>query len=434
MSRTGNLPSGSVLASSPSARRRLAPPGVLAVLGFLTALVVAPSARSTEWSVIPSISVQELYNDNILLTPVRGPAVTGTILTPSLGLTAQQEAWNLTGTAKWQNSRYSGQSGLNTNDQYLNLQSNYQTQRNAWGLTGTYAKESILTSTAFVADVGLVHVQTQRITRTISPTWTWTMSPNMNLQLGYQYNGVSYQEGTRVGLFNYSQNAVDVTLSDQISARNQVFGSTSYSYFKVPVLDLAGTNEKSNTSTALIGLTRQFSSTFSGTLSAGEQYTHSSETQCNPFILQLFGQCSATTAFSKNTGAVYNASLQKQFERSTVNLTVGRSVSPSGAGTQVLIDSGSLGANWQFSQRLLGLASADAYRIRAVGTSVTELNRNYYSASAELRWEWTRNLKVSGLYEYIWVKYVSGSGVLPAKSNSVYMTLKYSWPNLAVSR
>ena len=436
MIRTGNPllpPLSSALTRTPSALRRLIPPGLLAVLGFLAALVAASPARSTEWSITPSVSLQELYNNNILLTPTPGPAVTGTVLTPSLGLTAQQQTWNLTGTAQWQNSRYSGQSGLNTNDQYLNLLSNYQTQRNTWGLTGTYAKESILTSTAFVADVGLVHVQTQRISRTISPTWTWTISPTLNLQLGYQYNGVTYNEGAQAGLFNYSQHAANVTLSDQISTRNQIFGSAGYSYFQVPVLQFVGTDEKSNTSTAVLGLSHQFSRTFTGNLSVGAQYTRSSENQCNPIILAFFGQCYATRAFSKNSGAIYNANLQKQFERSSVTLALGRSISPSGAGTQVLIDSGSLSANWQFSERLLGMASADAYRIRAVGTSVTELNRNYYSTSAELRWKWTRNLKVSALYEYIWVKYASG-GALPARSNSVYLTLKYSWPYLTVSR
>ncbi len=378
----------------------------------------------------PSVSLEELYNSNILLTPNPGPGVAGTVLTPALSLSAQREAWNVTGSAQYQSSHYSGQSGLNSNDQYLNLQSNYQTELNTLGLNGTYAKESILTSTAFVPDIGLVHVQTQRITRTLSPTWTWTINPNASLQLGYQYNGVSYTEGAQVGLYNYRQHSVNLTLSDQISERNQISGAVGYSYFQVPTLNVEGTDEKSNTSTVMIGLSHQFSETLSGNLSLGAQNTRSAETQC---VFVEFGVCYGGTFFSKNTGAIYNASLKKQFKTNTVNINLGRSVSPSGAGTQVLIDSATLGDNWQISQRWLGLASTNAYLIRAVGTNLTELNRDYFSASAELRWLWTRNLKISGSYDYIWVKYVSG-GALPAKSNSVYLTLNYSWPNLTASR
>ncbi len=417
---------------------RLIPPALLPILGFVAALVAAPAARSTEWSITPAVSLQELYNDNILLTPVPGPAVTGTILSPSVDVSAQQEAWNLSGTAQWQSTRYGGHSDLNTNNQYLNLQSNYQTLRSTWALTGTYAKESVLTGTSYVADVGLVHTQVERITRTLSPTWTWIVTPNVNLQLSYQYDGAGYLKAATAGLFNYSQNAVNVQLSDQVTPRNQIIGSVGYSYFKVPVLQFAQEYDKSNTSTAMIGLNHQFSNTLTGSLSVGAQGTRSAERQCNPFILAYFGQCYAETAFSKNSGTIYNATLTKQFERNTVNLAFGRSISPSGAGTQVLIDSSTLGDNWQISPRLLGLASVNAYRIRAVGTSVTELNRDYYGASTELRWEWTRNLKVSAQYQYIWVKYDSGgpgsNNMIPAKSSSVYLTLKYSWPYLTLSR
>ncbi len=381
----------------------------------------------------PSVSLQELYNDNFLLTSGPEPAVTGTVITPGIDLSAKQDAWSLDGTAKWQNSHYSGQSGLDTNDQYLNLLSNYNTPRNTWGLTGTYAKESILTSTTAAADIGLAHTQIQRITRSIDPTWTWTMDEKTQLQVSYQYNGVTYSEGSAAGLYNYNQNVGGVTLSNQISARTQIFGVLQYSRFYVPVLQIPGTTETSDTSTAEIGVSHNFSSTFTGSLAAGEQYTRTSETQCDPFFLSLFGQCFVTPSSSKDTGAIYSASLQKQFERSTVNLTLSRNVSPSGAGTQVLIDSGSLSDNWQISPRLLGLISANVYTFRAVGTSVTELNRNYYSPAVELRWLWTQNLKISALYQYIWEKDIVAGG-LPAHSNSIYLTLNYSWPYLSVSR
>ncbi|MHB8453974.1 MAG: hypothetical protein ACYDDO_04590 [Acidiferrobacterales bacterium] len=375
----------------------------------------------------------ELYNDNIRLTTTAEPAVTGTVTTPSVNLSARQEAWDLTGMAQWRNSRYSGQNGLDSNDQYLNLLSDYKTERSTWQLAGTYAKESALTGQTNVPDVGLVQTQTPQYTRSIAPTWTWMATETTQLQLAYQRSQVSYDNGAAVGLFNYSQDSTNLTLSNQFSERNQIFMVLGYSDFHVPVQQFPGVGTTSKTSSEQIGLTHNFSETLTGSLAGGKRKTRTSGTQCDPGVLQVFGQCYVESAFSEGSGSVYNASLQKQFQSSSVNLSFGRSIDPSGSGTQVQTDSTTLSINWQLAERLNAAFTANAYGIRALSGNTSAVDRNYYTAGPSLRWLWTTELTLDASYQYVRQKYASANA-LPEVSNAVYVTLTYTWPKLAISR
>ncbi len=405
----------------------------LIIACFLAASVVSPAAIATEWSITPSVNLQELYYDNILMLPTPQPSVTGTVLTPRLDLTARQEDWDLTGFARWRNSRFTGQNGIDTNDQYLNLASDYKTERNTWQIGGNYAKESLLTGSQNVADIGLVHTQTQSITRSIAPTWIWTANESTQVQLAYQRSIVTYGNGTAVGLFNYNQDSTTLTVSNQINERTQVFAILSYSTFRVPVMQVSGTEMTSKTSSAQLGVTRKFSATLTGSLAVGGQHTRTSGIQCNSFIFQLSGQCYPEASSSKDSGSVYNASVQKQFERSNVSLTLGRAVAPSGEGAQVRSDSAVLSASWQFSERLLGTISANSYRIRALSANAAGFDRNYYSGGPGLRWQWTENLTANAVYQRLWQR-GTGAGAPSASSNEIYLTLNYAWPAFSLSR
>ncbi len=392
------------------------------------------STKAAEWSATPSISLQELYNDNFLLTTTPEPAVTGTVITPRVDLTAQQENWNLTGTTQWTNSRYSGQSGLDTNGQYLYLNSSFKTQRSTWQLAGTYANESVLTGTQNVSDIGLVHTQMQRITRNIGPTWTWAISDTSQVQVAYQRSDVSYgSSGAAAQLYDYTQDSSSLTLARNLSERTQIFGVVNYTDFHVPVMQISGTNVTSKTTSGELGVSENFTERLTGSLYAGAQNTRTSGTQCDPIILSLFGQCFLEPTFTKDSGSVYNASLQEQFETGNMSLVLSRAVAPSGAGTQVQTDTDTFSVNTQLSERLGGAVYFNYYRIHGIGQSLSGVDRNLYSGGPSLRWRWTENLTATAAYQYMWQKDTDPNSQ-SAASNAVFLSLSYAWPAFAISR
>ncbi|MHB8258535.1 MAG: hypothetical protein ACYDE0_15150, partial [Acidiferrobacterales bacterium] len=153
---------------------------------------------------------------------------------------------------------------------------------------------------------------------------------------------------------------------------------------------------------------------------------------------QFFGIATCTqtanTVYSEtSSGYLYNAGLTKQFELTQVALSVGRQVSPSGIGAQVLTDSATLGITRTLSARLNANLSVDDYRVRAIGSNVLPLtDRNYIQASTSLNWQWTRQFTVQSGYRYIGFKFPGTAD--KAYDNTVYVDLAYAWNGYSVSR
>ncbi len=417
------------------------------------------------------MSLNLQHDTNLLLTSGPHQGVTGLTLAPHIDLAAQQENWDVTGSAEVRGHRYWGGSGLNGNDQVYNFASLYRTQRSTWQLGGGYAKESVTASSTFSPDVGLVSTQTQRTTRSTNPSWTWQMTERTQLELSYQSSLVSYQKSVfNTGLVDYDSRDGAATLLYQWSPQDQLTAQFDRSYFKVPqtglsqlgqpafAIDVGGSltlqpnpQEQSNTSTTdsfVLGWSHSFSQTLSANLAVGTRNTDSRTvvqtcTASTPptFILvngQIFGiatciQTANATYSQTSSGYLYNAGLSKQFELTQVTLSIGRQVSPSGIGTQVLTDSATLGVNRKLSARLNASLAVAGYRVRAIGSNAPPLtDRNYVQASANLTWQWTRQFTIQGGYRYIGLKFPGSTD--KAYDNAVYVNLAYAWNGFSISR
>jgi len=433
-------------------------------------LLVPGLSAATEWTAKPSVSLRLQHDTNLLLTSGPHKGVTGLTVAPHLDLGAQQENWDITGSAELRGHRYWGQSGLNGNDQVYNLSSLYRTQRSTWQLGGGYAKESVTARSTFSPDVGLVSTQTQRLTRTVNPSWTWQMTERTQLKLGYQSSLVSYESTLNANLVNYDSRDGNATLLYQWSPQDQLTAQIDRSYFKVPQTGLSqlgqpayametggqfsllpNPRELSNTSTTdslVLGWSHSFSQTLSANVAIGTRSTDSASViqTCTgstpPTIYSINGQfvgigtCTQTanTAYSEtSSGYLYNAGLTKQFELTQVALSVGRQVSPSGIGAQVLTDSATLGITRTLSARLQANLSVADYRVRTIGSSALPLSdRDYVQASTGLTWQWTRQFTVQGGYRYLGLKFPGTTD--KAYDNAVYVDLAYAWNGYSISR
>jgi len=372
--------------------------------------------------------MREEYNDNILLTTLPHNAVWGSILTPSLTLSRSSEVSQTSASARLNFNRYAGESGLDRNDQYFALSSNLKTERNIWAGNASYTRDSTLTSE--LNQTGIVQSRTQRNLLTLAPTWTRMLSERNSLKLGYEYDQASY-DGSSVGLINYSNQSAQASWLYQLSGSDLLNMTASYSRFQT-----ADGNYKANTIGVQAGLTYSFSETLKGSILAGVSRTQSNINSPARIVVIIPGVfyilVPPQTISTTDVVPVLSASLEKQFETTTINASVSRELNPTGNGSLAETDRFGLGASHKFSETLSGSVNGAAYRSRYIGNAVTSANSRYYELALNLNWRMSEQWVLDSGYRYARVEY-QASSLVPV-SNMVYASVRYDWPKISVSR
>lgn len=400
------------------------------------------SVNAAEWSAQPSVRMDEGYDNNMRLTLIPHNSVRSSLLAPKLDLATRSGIWQLSGNAEAVQTRYSGESNLDTDERFFNIGAAYLSERSSWQLTGSSSKSSALTDRLTSSTTGLVQAQSIQDAHSISPSWTWSMNELTQLQLVYSLSNISYVNGTAIGLYDYSTHSISATLTRSLDLQDKLFFSAGYSIFNVPATnpiqissDTATTSTRSKSSTYQAGITRIFSETTRGTLSAGLRNS-SNEQNAIPCIfifgsLQCFSQFHETI-FSKASGTVFNGSFEKQFENNSFSVSASRSLDPSGTGGQVKNDTLRLALNRSFTSEFSGGLSINSSTISTEIGNVSIIDYRLYQVGSSLSWQWTPELNINANYSYTHVRRVSESN--PVASNAVYLVLRYQWQKMSISR
>lgn len=409
--------------------------GAFVTACMTVAMCVPLSGGAAEWSAEPSVRLRREYNDNINLTLQPHNSVNGSIITPKLDFGARAEIWQINATAELSRRRYSGESDLDRDDNTFRLASQYATERDTWRLEGNRTLDSVLSDELTSADIGVVQVQKRRESHGISPSWTRTLTETMQLQLAYQLNDVSYANGQSVGLYDYRYSYTTARLTNYLSEQTQVFVTGGYSAFHVPATGFDSVGRIFQ-----IGIARNFSETLQGSVLAGARRTESLTQGGQPIytrISTIFGdllvQTGVTTDVrSEETSATFNGSLDKKFEKSRMNLTLSRSLDPSGSGGQVEQDSLDFRLNHPLTSRFELLFSAYALKSRTLESNISSNDRRYYYVEPGAYWHLSQEWKLSVGYRYTNLR--REYEPKDATSNSVYLTLAYYPLKMSISR
>jgi len=353
------------------------------------------------------------------------------MIAPRLDLGVISDIWLITGSMEAVQKRYSGQSGLDTDDRYFNLTTSYKTERSTWQVGGLISKNSTLASELISANTGLVQVQKVYDTRSVNPSWTWAMNELTQLQLAYSSNSISYVDGRRVGLFDYNTRAISAKLSNQLNTIDQLFISTGYSIFNVPATTL-----ESKTASYQAGITRTFSETTRATLAAGARKTSSEQiglvctVSLGPSGICI--QAVNASVFSRGSSSTFNGSLEKQYETVKLNIGVNRTLEPSGLGIQVQTDSQNVALSKQLTSKLEGDFSVSNYDTRSETGNLATVGSHFYTIDPSIHWMWTQEWSADLTYQYRHIKRVIEDQ--PASSNAINLTIRYAWPRMSFSR
>ncbi len=170
------------------------------------------------------------------------------------------------------------------------------------------------------------------------------------------------------GLFDYGYSSLSAKLSYQLDIDTQIFLLPVYSVFRVP-----GTTSETKTTSYQVGITRTFSETMNGTLSVGGRDT-SSEREvlvCKLSLGPLCLQTAQETISGRDSGSVYSANLEKQFETVHLTAAASRSYEPSANGQQVITDFASFSLSRPFTEKLTGNLDTQAYNYNYKNSSQT---------------------------------------------------------------
>lgn len=418
-------------------------PRLLLTLICCQAMLTIPKvSEATEWVVNPSLILGFEYNDNIFLTTLPHESVTGTNLTENVDFGARQELWELWGGVRLVSRRYAHRDDLDSDNGYANLRYQYGTERNLWKLNGSYADESILSTATVDPDIGLVDQQTKRTTTSLIPSWDWSLTETKQLRVDYQYLDAQYVDGISQGFLDFRQQAVNLTVSDQLTKRASLFAILSYSNFEVTTPEsqiTASYTSNSRTNSAQFGISYDFTETLKGSFSAGPRKTRSEDVIQTPYLCGDYPNGNYYPCLvpinqpNSDYGSVIAGSLESQLELTHTTFRFSRNVSPSGSGSQVQIGDLYLGIQRQITpERLSAQLVAQGYIVRSLSATTTEVDRNYYRLEPGMRWRWTEDLAVEASFRYARQRYLGSPDF--AAASSVYLTFTYIVPKLSTSR
>lgn len=440
---------------------------IIGISGIVTLYAIWP-AYADEWTMRPSLRLGYEYNDNIDMTLQPHNSVTGETVAPRIDAGVRSDVWSVNGTAEIARKNYSGEQGLDRNDQTFSLLSQYMGERSTFSINASRIDDSVISGQLLDPDIGLTSFQKKRDTKAVNPAWTWSMTELTQARLEYQLSQVSYVDGKSVGLNDYVTRTAAVTLTHELSPQDQFSIIAAYSYFRVPSLDLtlqvprdryiggfipAVTAVESKTPTLKISGTHVFSDTFSGIMSLGARRTSTKQDiqTCTALFHELFPgfnvfdgyDCAlvpsgpfvmpASSQVIHDTGITYSGSLNKKFQELNLYFAINRDLSASGAGTQVIADSISMRADRSVTARLKSFLYADGYTAKTlVNISNANINRRAYSLRPGLQWQWTEECNLSLAYNYSHLKRENEPRIV--QSHSVSATLIYAWQKLSFSR
>ncbi len=430
--------------------------------------VFAGNASAKEWYIQPSFSLRTEYDDNkrlftdTFLRSLReqrgavGIDSYGIITTADVKTGVRSDNYDVFFKGKVAVKKFFSDLDLDHEDFFLDFKSSYKLDaRNTFGLTAGYNQESTLSAGL---DVSGVLENIPRRTWTVSPDWMFLLAEDKYLQANYSHTDVSYGESETSRYTDYTYDSVSLTFFHQWNAKLQNFATVGWSRFEQSEVGLQVDEVTINT-----GLNYSFSETWTASIMGGLRFTKTDgfkavlsenliETNLPSFgtngrfrdqngnlfeeidgTVFLVGSQAALQPFSdEQTGLVFTVSTEKQFEKGNANISYSRSTSPSGTEGLRTVDRFSFDSLYKITQHLHFLLNGAIHMTKSTENTQISRDRTYYTVTPQLRWQFNRQLSMSGGYRYRRQVYEPGENststiTSTAESNAVFITLKYQW-------
>lgn len=400
--------------------------------GLLMGMVIANTALGAEWEIEPAVSLRTEYNDNLRLTLAPHDPVTLSRLSPQIALRRKTEISDVGLHGLVNLNRYWDEPSLNSTDYIFNLNASLLSERSQLTLNAGYVRDSTLASQ--LAETGVLTARTQRGSTRVNPQWSWSVSPLSSVGVSYSFADVGYAADQSIGLTDYRNQDISIWGSHKLGDRDALQLGASYSQYETRPAAY-----ESDTLGITLSYTRDFSESTKLSGQIGARRTKSSRQALTQvfvptFIPGLFQVVLVPQQIdSKDSGALFSISLDsKSSARTTLRGRISRELIPSGSRSLIETDRISAGISHGFTERTNLSVDASAYRSRFTDEAFTGGNRRYYALEALLSSRLDEHWSVSAGYRYARQKYEGANAT--ADGNVIFLSARYDWTKIAVSR
>lgn len=330
------------------------------------------TVHAAAWSVSEQVGVSAGYDDNVLLSATRKIRAADANANLSAHVVRQSDAFSLTLDPRIVAVKYDNYSVLNRTEQYLTLAAQRQTELGAASITAAWTQDTTLTSELGLTGITQVNKRHQSIALTVADTKQWTERWGTQTQL--YIVGNHYMNAANTGLVNYNYGAAQFDIDYATTESSRLSLQASLGKLQVPDFDSYGKTNASATLNYSVSLAQRWQAKLS------------------------FGPSRVRSDLSSEQGTIYAASVSRQSEVLTAQLSFGRDITPTGQGVLTQREQINVTLTRALTDRLsLGLSAASVKNssfLLAYGITYDAVRYSDYSTS--LNWQmtptWTMSL------------------------------------------
>ncbi|MEK6749691.1 MAG: hypothetical protein AABY83_10855 [Pseudomonadota bacterium] len=394
----------------------------VATLAFL---IPAAAAHANEWYSQFTASSRTEYNDNYRFSTLPHRAEWVNVLYPSVAVANKADRWSIAATGGAAANSYAGENRNHRIDPRFSVIAIYSGERYRGGIDIAAVRDSTLANAQTGA--GVILADAERNSLSMNPTWQFSLTERVALNIGYGLTDVSYGAGMYNGLFNYQNKTLNADVGYQYSSMGTANASINYFQYRTRHTEIASKGYN-----ALIGFSQKFTERLAGTLNVGEYRTsttvHQDISYCPGriyecyFGLMAYEKTTVTRQFPArgySGGAMIEGKLT---DATKIQTKFDRSISPSGAGAIAQTDKLMIYISTQWFAKLDLTLDASVYRSKYSAGTQTINNSRYYAVSPLLRWNFKEAWSLESGVRRARLHYDSGATII---ANAIFAGLRY---------
>jgi hypothetical protein len=320
-------------------------------------LLCASAADASEWLMTPTARVVSEYTDNPRFFVDGGTSTAGAALEASASLRRKTERSDLSLSPRLRSARYEDDETLDSDDQYLDGQYTFITERSQWTASTNFTRDTTLTSE--LGATGIVQANRRHESLTVSAGPSLQLTQRVAVGAQAYWLDSHYVDAQATGLVDYEYRAGSLFANVAADEISTVTLTGQHSELRVD-----GQESRTRSSSVSLGWRYRPLALWTLDLSAGPAFVE--------------------TDFADDSGMIFDANLRRQGERWNAGLRVGRDLSPTGRGVLTQRDQLALTADRRLTERLSASVLARWIRNQDLGISFLEVE--YGRLDLSLSW------------------------------------------------
>ena len=394
-------------------------------VGLLSVSVLG-SASAARFDFVPQIEVGAEHNTNLLVEPGDSDSSQGYLADLSALFSITSPRWSTTVIPHLHYQEYPDFEEVSSVEGDLDFLSRYKSERSSFSVGGRYEQRDELSAELPDAqfdqlnpnlenspDAGRVRVGATRQMAVINPAYNYDVSERIGLGLSSLYQIVEY-DPTDAGYNDFDYYQAELAISRAFSRRVRLSMRPYVARFDAKDID---------SQTDVIGTALGAEMRWSETLTGGLRISYERND-----IQETFAGSGGTLVRVDEKVNAWGATfdLTRRMQASSLLLSIGRRITPSGAGGMYRTDEIQVQYDKELSQRLTAVAAVLLMRDESLSGDNAISEGDYAVTNFDLQWLISRTWYVRAGYAFIWQESKEDS----ASAKNHRLTLSFGYRGL----